>query len=117
MTSLLKPKFDKQRFEETLQWEYGVYALRKKPHFIATRLSPEAILGDETTGALYSNYYDSTARYGEVRDIVVEYHRANSNLQKTRALQPASASSSATNNGPSAHGYWKLQQRKEQRKR
>ena len=77
----LQTQVDEQRLEVAfLQWEYGV-ARYEKDHTSAQPDSVKiAIMLNETTGALQEHPQlraGSITRYSEIRNIVVQYNRAN----------------------------------------
>ena len=90
LTTLLKPKFEEQSFEENfLQWEYDVARYELDNGQALPDTVKIAILLNETKGALQQHLQlraGQVTTYAAMRSIVVEYYRATTTLSKLKMM-------------------------------
>ena len=95
LTTLLKPKFEEQSFEENfLQWEYDVAGYELDNGQALPDTVKIAILLNETKGALQQHLQlraGLVTTYAAMRSIVVEYYRATTTLSKLKMMHNPSA--------------------------
>ena len=101
LTTLLKPKFEEQSFEENfLQWEYDVARYELDNGQALPDTVKIAILLNETKGALQQHLQlraGQVTTYAAMRSIVVEYYRATTTLSKLKMMHNPSTNNY---NGP-----------------
>ena len=101
LTTLLKPKFEEQTFEENfLQWEYDVARYELDNGQALPDTVKIAILLNETKGALQQHLQlraGQVTTYSAMRSIVVEYYRATTTLSKLKMMHNANTNNY---NGP-----------------
>ena len=109
VTSLLKPKFEEQTFEENfLQWEYDVARYKLDNGQALPDTVKIAILLNETKGALQQHLQLRAGQfitYAAMRSIVVEYYSATTTLSKLKMMRNAN-----TNNytGPQPRSWFRF---------
>ena len=101
LTTLLKPKFEGQTFEENfLHWEYDVARYMLDNGQALPDTVKIAILLNQTKGALQQHLQLRAGRvttYAAMRSIVVEYYRATTTLSKLKMMHNANTNNY---NGP-----------------
>ena len=101
LTTLLKPKFEEQSFEENfLQWEYDVARYELDNGQALPDTVKIAILLNETKRALQQHLQlraGQVTTYSAMRSIVVEYYRATTTLSKLKMMHNPSTNNY---NGP-----------------
>ena len=93
LTKLLKPQFNEQKFEESFAtWEFEIAQYESDNKAPIPDNIKIAVLLNETKGAL-QQYLQLRAgtiqRYVDVRELILEYHRASTAFSKMQALQQA----------------------------
>ena len=101
LTTLLKPKFEEQSFEENfLQWEYGVARYELDNGQALPDTVKSAMLLSETKGALQQHLQlraGQVTTHAAMRSSVVEYYRATTTLSKLKMMHNPSTNNY---NGP-----------------
>ena len=90
LTKLLKPQFNEQKFEESFTtWEFEIAQYERDNQAPIPDNIKIAVLLNETKGAL-QQYLQLRAgtiqRYADVRELILEYHRASTAFSKMQAL-------------------------------
>ena len=93
LTKLLKPQFNEQKFEESFAtWELEIARYERDNQAPIPDNIKIAVLLNETKGAL-QQYLQLRAgtiqRYADVRELILEYHRASTAFSKMQAQQQA----------------------------
>ena len=93
LTKLLKPQFNEQKFEESFTtWELEIARYERDNQAPIPDNTKIAVLLNETKGAL-QQYLQLRAgtiqRYADVRELILQYHRASTAFSKMQAQQQA----------------------------
>ena len=97
LTKLLKPQFNENKFEESFTtWEFEIARYERDNQAPIPDNIKIAILLNETKGPL-QQYLQLRAgaiqRYADIRELILEYHRASTAFSKMQAQQQAMNSS------------------------
>ena len=91
LTSLLKPKFDDHKFEESfLQWEFELAKYERDNGGQLPDNVKIAVLLNETKGALQQHLQlrsGTVTTYQEIRNIIIEYYRATSAISRMKSIK------------------------------
>ena len=91
LAKLLNPQFNEQKFEESFTtWEFEIARYERDNQAPIPDNIKIAVLLNETKGALQQHLQlraGTIQRYADVRELILEYHRASTAFSKMQALQ------------------------------
>ena len=104
LTKLLKPQFDEQKFEESFTtWEFEIARYERDNQAPIPDNIKIAVLLNETKGALQQHLQlraGTIQRYADVRELILEYHRASTAFARMQAQQQALNNTTNNSTGP-----------------
>ena len=104
LTKLLKPQFDEQKFEESFTtWEFEIARYERDNQAPIPDNIKIAVLLNETKGALQQHLQlraGTIQRYADVRELILEYHRASTAFARMQAQQQAMNNTTNNSAGP-----------------